>query len=214
MVAYSGLTDPDAVERSIEEFDRIGRYAFLEKYGYREAREYFLVTEAGRYDSKAIFAAAYEYQHGVAVAASEIHGGKDAAAGRLADLGFTIEGIDDKKGRLTFGSFDEALAHYTIPLENLPLVREFLAARNDRRFYIPASRPYIAAVPAHGKTKAFIHRGYIWHRLADGSGERIDLPVGRPREGGFTRSAKPERPMRTCPNCHTVLPASGECPYC
>ncbi len=103
MVAYAELTDVAAVERALEEFDRLGRHAFLQKYGYGEAREYFLVTESGRYDSKAIFAAAYEYQHGIAVSNDEIHGGRGAAASRLAELGFDIEGLDDSRHRVGKG---------------------------------------------------------------------------------------------------------------
>ena len=58
MVSYADLTDPRAVEAALEEFDQLGRWTFLEKYGFGEARDYFLVTDTGRYDSKAIFAAA------------------------------------------------------------------------------------------------------------------------------------------------------------
>lgn len=144
------------------EFDRLGREAFLEKYGYGEAREYFLVTDTGRYDSKAIFGAAYERQHGVAVARGEISGGKDAAAGRLAELGFDIEDFGDRGGRRTFATFEEALNYFRIPLQNLPMVRAFLAGRDFAEFYIPKSGTYIAAVPREGIKKAFIHSGYIW----------------------------------------------------
>lgn len=87
MVSYADLTDPNAVEAALDEFDRLGRSTFLDKYGYGEARDYFLVTDRGRYDSKAIFAAAYEAQHGVAVANDEISGGKSSAARRLQELG-------------------------------------------------------------------------------------------------------------------------------
>lgn len=40
-----GLVDVAAVERglaALEEFDRIGRSAFLEKYGFGEAKSYFI----------------------------------------------------------------------------------------------------------------------------------------------------------------------------
>ena len=187
MVTYSDLTDRDAVERAIAEFDQLGRDAFLHKYGFGEARDFFLVTEEGRYDTKPIFAAAYEYQHGVPVSSKDIHGGPRAAAGRLAELGYTVEGIDDKKGRRTFDTFEAALAEFSIPFENLPKVREFLSGRTDKEFYIPASGTYIAAVPAEGKTLAFIHSGYIWHRVAKGQGEFIELPVNRLRDGGYAR---------------------------
>ena len=213
-MSYSDLTDRAAVEWAIEEFDRLGREVFLERYRYGEAKEYFLVTDEGRYDSKAILAAAYEKQHRVAVASDEISGGKHGAAGRLAELGYVIEGIDDKAGRRTFATFDEALNHYRIPVENLPRVREFLADRSYVEFYIPKSGSYIAAVPEDGANKAFIHSGYIWHRVAKGLGEMVELPVNSLRDGGYSRSARRDRPKDLCSVHFTELPASGICPYC
>lgn len=115
MVSHAELTDRSSVEWAMAEFDHVGRDAFLQRYGYGETKEYFFVTEKGRYDSKAIFGAAYQRQHGVAVAHDEISGGRSGDAGRLAELGFDIEGIDDQTGRLTFDSFKEALHHYRIP---------------------------------------------------------------------------------------------------
>lgn len=214
MVSYNDLTDRAAVEWAMAEFDRRGRDAFLHAYGYGEAREYFLVSETGRYDSKAIFAAAFEKQHGIAIAADQISGGKTGAAQRLAELGFEIEGIDDRSGRTTFATFDEALRHYRIPMENLPLVRAFLGERQFKEFYIPRGGSYIAAVPASGINKAFIHSGYIWHRTAPGQGEEIELPVNRIRDGGYWKNTN--RPIDTadCPIHFIRLPLSGVCPFC
>jgi len=214
MVSYADLTDRTAVEWAMAEFDRLGRDTFLHNYGYGEAREYFLVTEDGRYDSKAIFGAAYQRQHGVAVSYDEISAGKAGAAGRLAELGFDVEGVDDKTGRQTFRSFDEALLHFRIPLENLPTVREFLAGRAFTEFYIPRSGAYIAGVPADGVNKAFIHSGHIWHRVAKGVGEDIELPINRHRNGGYWRNAKRDRPKEVCQTHFVELPSSGTCPYC
>lgn len=214
MVSYSDLTDRASVEWAMAEFDRLGRDAFLSDYGYGEAKEYFVVTNAGRYDSKALFAAAYQHQHGVTVGSDEISGGKNAAAGRLVELGFEVEGIDDRSGRMTFPTFDEALRHYRIPFENLPMIREFLAGRDFTEFYIPRSGSYIAAVPTDGVKKAFIHSGYIWHRIEKGVGEQIELPLNRVHGGGYGRNVKPERPKQLCPSHFTELPASGLCPYC
>lgn len=93
MLRYSDLTDRSAVHRTLDEFDRIGRVAFLHKYGFGPARLYLLTTETGRYDSKAIFGVSYGYQHGVPLTSDEFSGGRTGAAGRLAELGFTITGI-------------------------------------------------------------------------------------------------------------------------
>lgn len=40
MVSYADLTDRAAVESALEEFDTLGRWTFLDKYGYGAAREY------------------------------------------------------------------------------------------------------------------------------------------------------------------------------
>ena len=51
----------DGVLTAIEEFDRLGRAAFLDKYGFGEARSYYLVHEGKQYDSKAIVGVAHGY---------------------------------------------------------------------------------------------------------------------------------------------------------
>ena len=50
-MALSNVT-AEGVERAMAEFDRLGREAFLARYGYGEARGYFLVHDGLRYDSK------------------------------------------------------------------------------------------------------------------------------------------------------------------
>ncbi len=59
-MALADLTDPSAVDRAIEEFNRLGRTAFLAKYGFGRAREYMLRDSQGNlYDSKAVVGAAH-----------------------------------------------------------------------------------------------------------------------------------------------------------
>lgn len=213
MVSYADLTDRNAVESALDEFDRLGRRAFLEKYGYGEARDYFLVTDEGRYDSKAIFAAAYEAQHGVAVANDEISGGRAGAARRLHELGFVVEGLDDERGRRTFGTFEAALREFRIPLENLAVVREHLARFEFSEAYIPRSGSYIAMVPVDGGLVHYINHGSIYYRRADGTGELIPLPVNQLGRSGFSRNATAHRPAEVCPECWLELPATGVCPH-
>jgi len=62
MAGVGDLTSAHTVEQAIAEYDRIGRAAFLARYGFREARSYFLVHNGKRYDSKAIVGAAIGYQ--------------------------------------------------------------------------------------------------------------------------------------------------------
>jgi 5-methylcytosine-specific restriction protein A len=95
-MALGDLTDPTAVRNAIDEFDQLGREAFLAKYGFRPAVSYFLRANGRTYDSKAIAGAAHGYQFPTLgpLPASEFSGG-DAAAGRvLRGLGFDVDNID------------------------------------------------------------------------------------------------------------------------
>jgi hypothetical protein len=57
----SDLTSSQVVKQALDEFDRIGRDAFLSKYGFGQAREYYLRRDNRLYDSKAIAGAAFGY---------------------------------------------------------------------------------------------------------------------------------------------------------
>ncbi|BDZ64112.1 hypothetical protein [Agromyces mangrovi Wang et al. 2018] len=226
MFSYTHLTDRSAVDRALEEFDRLGRDAFLHTYGFGEARDYFLVTESGRYDSKAIFGVAFGNQFGVTPGPDVFSGGRTGAAGRLAELGYTIEGIDDRKARQTFLTFDEALEARPLPLGNVDAARRFLARRDDAEFYVPSSGAYIAAVPRKGNATAFIHSDYISWRTSKGEAELTPLTAARARAAGSSRASGatraprtprvvvPERVESICPTCTMVLPVSGECEFC
>jgi 5-methylcytosine-specific restriction protein A len=91
----AALTDPAAVRKAVEEYSQIGREAFLVKYGFGPARVYFLVHEGSRYDSKAIAAAAYGYQHPELgpLRSDQFSGGERSVKARLEALGFTVERI-------------------------------------------------------------------------------------------------------------------------
>jgi 5-methylcytosine-specific restriction protein A len=81
-----GLADltHEAVLAALREFDALGREAFLEKYGFDEARSYFLVHEDKRYDSKAIVGAAHGFLAGrEPLAANEFSGPKVSSAPSL-----------------------------------------------------------------------------------------------------------------------------------
>jgi 5-methylcytosine-specific restriction protein A len=94
-VVYPDVTERAAVLAAIEEFDRLGREAFLERHGFGRARGYFLVHDGKRYDSKAIAGVAYGYQHGTALTAGDFTGGDATVARLLERLGFTVERPQD-----------------------------------------------------------------------------------------------------------------------
>lgn len=84
------LSDSAAVQQAIDEFDRIGRDAFLQKYGFGPALEYVVVQDGREYDSKAIIGAAHGYQFGEPLLNSDFSGGLHTAVQKLRALGFTV----------------------------------------------------------------------------------------------------------------------------
>src|SRR5271170_5016950 len=77
-LGLSDLTERDAVEQAMAEYDELGRDAFLSRYGYGPARSYFVVHDGKRYDSKALAGAAVGKQFPASgpLAASEFSGGE------------------------------------------------------------------------------------------------------------------------------------------
>src|SRR5438128_2006213 len=89
-MALSDLTDPEAVRRALREHDQLGRDRFLQRYGFKPARTYFVLHNGRTYASKAIAAAAHGFEHGRPMTWDEFSGGEDTVAARLEQLGFTI----------------------------------------------------------------------------------------------------------------------------
>lgn len=89
-MALTDLTT-DSVNKALEEFDHLGRDAFLHKYGFSRARGYLLEREGHLYDSKAIAGAAHGYLPGQnALTADQFSGGAATVQKVLEGLGFTI----------------------------------------------------------------------------------------------------------------------------
>lgn len=95
-MALDDLTSREAVLAAVDEFDRVGRERFLQIYGFREARTYFLRVEDRLYDSKAITGAAHGYEHPDIgpLRARDFSGGEAHAVRVLERLGFDIERVD------------------------------------------------------------------------------------------------------------------------
>lgn len=83
-----------AVLQAIDEFDVLGKPAFLERYGFGPARAYFILHNGQEYDSKAVVGAA----HGVArpdlgpLRATDFSGGEATVGQLLERLGFEVSG--------------------------------------------------------------------------------------------------------------------------
>jgi hypothetical protein len=91
-MALNDLTSPEAVERALDEFDEIGREAFLNKYRFGHARRYFVRRNGKYYDSKAIAGAAMGFQDPQRgpLRSNEFSGGEQGSKAKLEQLGFDV----------------------------------------------------------------------------------------------------------------------------
>lgn len=82
----------EAVLQALQECDSLGRDRFLEHYGFRRAKSYYLSFEGRLYDSKAIIGVAHKYQFPLqgALRPSQFTGGRHTAKAILERLGFTV----------------------------------------------------------------------------------------------------------------------------
>jgi 5-methylcytosine-specific restriction enzyme A len=91
-MALSDITKP-AVDLALAEHDKLGGPGFLDKYGFGNARAYWLVNGGKRYPSKAIAGVAHKFLPGQGqLTPQDFHGGENTVAKRLRKLGFTVEG--------------------------------------------------------------------------------------------------------------------------
>lgn len=75
---------------AIKEFDSLGREAFLDRYGFGEARRYFILHEGRRYDSTAILRVAQRYCHGKPLASADFWRGENTVTAVLRRHGFVV----------------------------------------------------------------------------------------------------------------------------
>ncbi len=62
-MVLGNLSERTSVLKAIDEFDRVGRTAFLQKYGFGPSKKYWIRHKGRSYDSKAIAGAAHGHQH-------------------------------------------------------------------------------------------------------------------------------------------------------
>jgi hypothetical protein len=95
-MTLNAIKDKQSIKNAINEFNKIGREAFLKKYGFRKAREYFLEVDGNLFDSKAIVGAAhgYEFPKLGPLRADQFVGGADTVERKLRELGFNVVHIN------------------------------------------------------------------------------------------------------------------------
>jgi hypothetical protein len=81
----------------MDEFDELGREAFLNKYGFGPARTYFIEHNGERYDSKAVYGAAFGLDNpdDGPLTYSDFSGGEATVVRRLEELEFTVSRTGD-----------------------------------------------------------------------------------------------------------------------
>lgn len=99
----------EAVFAAIAEHDRIGRAAFLAKYGFKPAKRYRLVVRDREYDSKAIVGAAHGYLPRADPLRSEaFEGGKATVQRLLVRLDFEVRVFSRQGSQSEFPVASEA----------------------------------------------------------------------------------------------------------
>jgi MrcB-like, N-terminal domain len=94
-VALADLTSADAVLAAMREFENLGRDEFLARYGFGRSRDYELIHDGKRYDSKAIVGAAHGHQHSELgpLSPSDFSGGTPTI-NKLKQLGFEVGRVE------------------------------------------------------------------------------------------------------------------------
>lgn len=88
------LRSPSAVQAALDEFTKLGRTAFLERYGFGKSRDYLVRNpRSGELcDSKAVVGAAYGFEHPDEgpLKAADFSGGEATVVPKLQALGFEV----------------------------------------------------------------------------------------------------------------------------
>lgn len=95
----SRLRSPSAVQAALDEFVRLGRSAFLERYGFGKSRDYLVrnPSTGDLCDSKAVVGAAFGYQFPEEgpLSPADFSGGEATVVAKLQSLGFEVVRIGE-----------------------------------------------------------------------------------------------------------------------
>jgi len=167
------LSKPEAVRAAISEYDQLGRDAFLDKYGFRPARSYFLEHDGRLYDSKAIVGVAVGKEHPERgpLRSDQFSGGEATVRAKLESLGFKMV-ISDR----------ETIGISSTDIELLRLART-------------SGKPYSALSSEESSAYQRIHTavGQLGRAVADklGPGYTLKLTSGYAVQSGV-RGAQPK----------------------
>lgn len=92
MGSLNEITDQNAVNQALAEFLALGRNSFLAKYGLQPSRDYFVVHDGVKVDSKPLLSVAYGYQFPQRgpLSTESFRGGVGGVLKTLERLGLTV----------------------------------------------------------------------------------------------------------------------------
>lgn len=176
------LTERSAVIKAIEEYDRLGQQAFLDRYGFRRSRGYILRSDGKDYDSKAIAGAAYGYQFPERgpLRSADFVGGENTVQSKLEDLGFQVVGPSepwsrDEVDRIVIDYFDmlarEGRGESYSKTEHRERLKPSLNGRSDgsiefkhaniSAILIELGLPYIRGYKPRGNVQELLREGVV-----------------------------------------------------
>lgn len=118
-------------------------------------------------------------------------------------------------GRVEYPSLDRAFEALKFPVENRRLMQDLTASVDFERIWAPQSRSYIAAgFRDERPVAAYLNKGFVHVRLAEGWYQRHEMPTFAGSAGGTARVGAAERGGEVCRTCFVQLPVSGICDEC
>lgn len=158
------LQSPAAVQAALDEFSRIGRGAFLARYGFGKSRDFMVRNPANGElcDSKAIVGAAHGFQYPDAgpLKPEDFSGGEATVVPKLQSLGFEIVRIGED---WTQEEVDATVAAYFDML--------LLEARQEK--FNKSDRNHVLRQRLNGRSKASVE---LKHQNVSAVLHGLDLP--------------------------------------
>jgi 5-methylcytosine-specific restriction protein A len=164
-----------AVLAALDEFDGLGRDAFLTKYGFGPAQSYFLVKDGKEYDSKAVVGAAHGHNHGRPLTAADFSGGDATVRTLLEGLGFVV-----RVRRNPPWTWDEVVLACDLVRDN---GWAYLAEEDPRVIELAQLLQRLPAHPPQTRTPTFRNAAGVARKTADIATQHPDY-IGTPTRGG------------------------------
>ncbi|MGH2656736.1 MAG: hypothetical protein ACRDIZ_08595 [Actinomycetota bacterium] len=166
-MAWQEIQNPESVLRAVQEFDRLGRDTFLEKYHFGKAYNYFLVIDRRLYDSKAVLGVAhgYEFPDKGPLRGAQFSGGQATVKRKLEELGFDVRVLTGvEAGTTAYWWQGQREERYWVEIRR---VLEGLGYELRCPFIDSGGRsnPWYDLVDALGEGQIVYHWNAVWERF-------------------------------------------------